>query len=200
MKPQWWHFYVILAGLSWGTYVPIIFFGGGELGGKPASRIMAILCVGLAYFFIGVVLPLVLFATSLQKWSDVSITGNGLVFSALAGAAGAIGAICVVFATKSAIGEARDAGLPANTYKVYIAPLIFGLAPVINVLVSMIWHPKPGSWMHFGFETPGWKLVVGIVLVGLGAALVLFAKEEKEAGASKPTPAVTNTAEDGPKP
>ena len=33
-----WLCYVALAGLSWGTYVPIIFYGGNELGGKPGSR------------------------------------------------------------------------------------------------------------------------------------------------------------------
>src|SRR5205814_7233924 len=62
---------------------------------------------------------------------------------------------------------------------VYIAPLIFGLAPVINVLVSMVWHPKAGEPFNFGLEIPGWKLWLGIVLVGAGAALVLFSKEER---------------------
>lgn len=195
MKLQAWQFYVLLAGLSWGTYVPIIFFGGSELGGKPSSRIMAILCVGLAYFVLGVVLPLILFATGLQSWKDVNLSGNGLFFSSLAGAAGAIGAMCVVFATKSAIGAANAEGVPPSTYKVFIAPLIFGLAPVINVLVSIIWHPKPGNWANFGFEMPGWKLIVGIVLVGLGAALVLFSKEEAEAK-HKPAPAAAKPAED----
>ncbi len=195
IKLQEWHFYVLLAGLSWGTYVPIIFFGGSELGGKPASRIMAILCVGLAYFVIGVLLPLILFATGTQKWSDVHLTANGLVFSALAGAAGAIGAICVVFATKSAIGAAQSEGLPPSTYKVFIAPLIFGLAPVINVMVSMVWHPKAGHWANFHLEMPGWKLLVGIVFVGVGAALVLLAKEEKEAKAARTPPVVVQTVE-----
>src|SRR5262249_2478012 len=152
-----WHFYVLLAGLSWGVYVPIIFFGGSELGGKSGSRIMAILCVGLAYFVVAVLLPILLFATGLQKWSEVNVNGNGLVFSALAGLAGAVGAICVVFATKAAIGAAAEDGVPPSTYKVFIAPLIFGLAPVINVLVSMLWHPKPGNWLSFEFELPGWK-------------------------------------------
>ncbi len=200
MKFQEWQFYVLLAGLSWGVYVPVIFFGGGELGGKASSRFTAILCVGVAYFLIGVLLPLILFATGLQKWSDVTPNVNGLIFSGLAGVAGAVGAICVVFATTSAVGEAKAAGLPPSTYKVYIAPLIFGLAPVINVLVSMVWHPQPGkTWMNFDFEMPGWKLVVGIVLVGLGAALVLLSKEEKESGAPPvPTPAAVKPAE-GPK-
>src|SRR5262249_4193238 len=55
-----WLVYVALAGLAWGTYVPIIFYGGSELGGKASSRFMAILCVGAAYFIIGVLLPLLL--------------------------------------------------------------------------------------------------------------------------------------------
>jgi hypothetical protein len=194
MKNEW-LMYALLAGLSWGTYVPIIFFGGSELGGKPASRILAILCVGMAYFVIGVLLPILLFATGQQKWSDVNLSSSGLIFSSLAGVAGAVGAICVVFASKAAIGAARAEGLPPATFKAYIAPIIFGLAPIINVLVAMVWHPKTGNWFHFGFEMPGWKLIVGIVLVGAGAALVLFSKEEAEAQKSKPQAAKVMPAE-----
>jgi hypothetical protein len=174
-----WLLYVACAGLAWGTYVPIIFYGGSELGGKPNARLMAILCVGGAYFVIGVLLPLVLFLTGQQTWPGMKTTG--LVFSSLAGVAGAVGAICVVFASKSAVGAALEAKLPPATYRIYIAPLIFGLAPVINVLVSSIWHPKPGDPMHFELELPGWKLWLGIIMVGLGAALVLYSKEESEA-------------------
>jgi hypothetical protein len=104
-----------------------------------------------------------------------------LVFSGLAGVAGAIGALCVVFASKSAIDAAKAANLPPGTFRLYIAPLIFGMAPVINTLVSLVWHPKPGSPFHFGLEDlPSWKLWLGIVLVGAGAFLVLYSKEESE--------------------
>jgi hypothetical protein len=185
--------YVALAGLAWGTYVPIIFYGGSELtvvepGKPPASpsgRFMAILCVGAAYFVIGVLLPLLMFATGWLgvRWSDVNLGPTGLTFASLAGVAGAVGAICVIFATSAAVAAGRSLTPPSPAaFKVYIAPLIFGLAPVINVLVSIFWHPKPGDAFHFGIEElPGWKLWVGIVLVGLGAALVLFSKEEAEA-------------------
>jgi protein-S-isoprenylcysteine O-methyltransferase Ste14 len=91
-----------------------------------------------------------------------------------------VGAICVIFATKSAIGAAVAEKLPPATFRIYIAPLIFGLAPVINVLVSTVWHPQAGQPFHFKLEVPGWKLWVGILLVGVGAALVLFSKEEAE--------------------
>src|SRR5271163_4014903 len=58
----WW-VYVILAGLAWGTYVPIIFYGGTELTTKPGTiggRLASILCVGAAYFILGVVIPVIL--------------------------------------------------------------------------------------------------------------------------------------------
>ena len=113
-----WLVYVGLAGLSWGTYVPLIFYGGSELGGRPNARLMAILCVGLAYFLIGVVFPLALFLTGQYAWPEMK--ANGLLFSGLAGAAGALGAICVIFATQ----YAKAAAGGADTYRVFIAPLI----------------------------------------------------------------------------
>jgi hypothetical protein len=191
-----WLVYVTLAGLSWGLYVPLIFYGGSELGGRTNARLMAILCVGVAYFVIAVVYPLALFISGQEQWPDLKTTG--LVFAALAGVAGAAGAICVIFATVSAVGSAKAAGLPIETYKVFIAPLIFGLAPVINTIVSTVWHPRPGEPFHFGWSSPNWKLWVGIVLVGVGAFLVLFSKEEaeatKHAAAKQPTPSITAAA------
>src|SRR5262249_39770229 len=83
------------------------------------------------------------------------------------------------------MGAAREAGLPRDTYKVFIAPLIFGLAPVINVVVSMFWHPKPGEPWHFGLKNVHWLLWVGILLVGAGAALVLYSKELTESEEAK---------------
>jgi FtsH-binding integral membrane protein len=189
-----WLVYVGLAGLAWGTYVPLISYGGSELGGKPNARLMAILCVGIAYFLIGVLFPLVMFFTGQQEWPAVK--GTGLTFSGLAGVAGAVGALCVIYATSSA----RDSGM--SNARLYIAPLIFGLAPVINTVVSTFWHPKPGEAFHFTATLPGWKLWVGILLVGAGAALVLFSKEEAEEAGKQalkhpPVAAVSPTSPQG---
>jgi len=186
-----WYGYVILAGLAWGTYVPIIFYGGSELGGKPNARLMAILCVGIAYFVLAVLFPLFLFISGQEQWPTLKTTG--LVFSGLAGVGGAVGAIRVVFASKAAIDAARSEGLAdLATYRVFIAPLIFGIAPVINTLLSTVWHPKPGDPFNFGFEMPSWKLFLGIAFVAIGAFLVLYSKEEAEAkkGGPKPPPAI----------
>jgi hypothetical protein len=195
----WWG-YVILAGLAWGTYVPIIFYGGSELGGKANARLMAILCVGIAYFVLAVLVPLILFMTKFEEWPTLKTTG--LVFSGLAGVAGALGAICVVFASSAAVKQATAEHVNPATYRVYIAPLIFGLAPVINTLLSSVWHPKGGDPWHFHVELPGWKLFVGILLVAVGTFLVLMSKEEaesKKAQAPKPAPAVPAPA-DNPNP
>jgi hypothetical protein len=190
-----WLLFVALAGLSWGTYVPIIFYGGSELTTRPGElggRLMSILCVGIAYFVLGVLIPLGLFLSGQHAWPDLKTTG--IVFSSLAGIAGAVGAICVIFASKAAVDAAKAAGVPPGTYRVYIAPLIFGLAPVINTLISLVWHPKPGNPWHFGFDVPDWKLLVGIVFVGAGAFLVLLSKEQAEAAKAKPAAKPTTAA------
>jgi hypothetical protein len=147
---------------------------------------MAIFCVGVAYFVIGVVFPLAMFLTGYYPWPEMRT--NGLVFSGLAGVAGAIGAICVIFATQAARSAAVEAD-PArpDALKVFIAPLIFGLAPVINVVVSIFWHPEKGNAFHFGFATPHWLLWVGIILVSIGAGLVLYSKELSEAASPPPS-------------
>jgi hypothetical protein len=192
MRFPWWA-YVILAGLAWGTYVPIIFYGGSELGGKSGSRLMAILCVGVAYFVLAVLFPLGLFVTGQEQWPELKTTG--LVFSGLAGMAGAVGAICVVFASKAAMDagiEIRKTNPEFNvaSFRLLIAPCIFGLAPIINTLLSTVWHPKPGEPFHFGFDLPSWKLLAGIALVAVGIFLVLYSKEQaeemKKANAPKP--------------
>ncbi len=221
----WW-VYVLVAGLAWGTYVPIIFYGGTELTTKPGTiggRLASILCVGVAYFVIAVVIPLILMGLREDAKPDWKL--NGLIFSGLAGVAGAVGAICVIFASKAAVDtakgefETREAALVARiaaetqpdaksaleqelddfraskgkylaSYRILIAPLIFALAPLINTLLSLVWHPKPGSPWHFNFEMPSWHLPVGIVLVALGTFLVLYSKEAGEAKrATTPKPA-----------
>jgi len=215
-----WYGYVILAGLAWGTYVPLIFFGGQML--SPADpkaiggRLASILCVGVAYFLLAVVVPLALMA--LRDDAQVKWQSTGLVFSGLAGMMGAVGAICVIFASKAATDTARtDFGATVTTmqqtidaepdtakkaelttelvafkgeqkgyiakYRIYIAPLIFCLAPLINTLLSLVWHPDKdtGRWAEFHLEAPNsWHLPVGILMVAAGTFLVLYSKEAGE--------------------
>jgi drug/metabolite transporter (DMT)-like permease len=173
MESKIWLFFVALAGLCWGTYVPLIAQGGKELKNSYAS----FLCVGIAYFLIAILFPLTVFWL---RGSWPAFNATGVTFASLAGVAGALGALCVVFASIEFKGDRR-----------FIGPLIFGTAPVINTLVSLIWHPTSQSSLNFHLpeEAPGWKLYAGIILAGLGAALVLYSKEETEAAKTLP-PAV----------
>ena len=57
-------------------------------GNKPGigGRLMAILCVGIAYFVIAVVFPLVMFLSGQSEWPEMRV--HGLTFAGLAGVAG----------------------------------------------------------------------------------------------------------------
>lgn len=185
MDSKLWLMYSILAGLCWGTYVPLVQQGIGGLRSPYGS----FLCVGIAYFLIAVLAPIGLMMT-VEKWPD-SWNAYGITFATLAGVAGALGALCVIYANKNVAQSPHD--------KLYIAPIIFGLAPILNTLISLMWHPNPRTadpW-HFGLEhLPSWKLYLGIVLTGIGAALVLYSKEEAEGSRTAPPaqPAVSQQA------
>jgi hypothetical protein len=82
-----------------------------------------------------------------------NFSAGGVTFASIGGALGAIGAVCIIWAF-------RNGGLPH-----YVMPLVFGGAPLINVLVSM--------WIHPPKTPPNPLLYVGYVLAAGGAFLVL---------------------------
>lgn len=147
MKP--WMFYVLCTILCWGAYVPTIHHGQQALGGRNTA-LRAFLFVGLAYFLIG---GLVLAYLYVSKTEPLQFTGGGAAVSTIAGVLGALGALGIVFAIK-------NGGLP-----LYVAPLVFAGAPIVNTLVSMIWT-RPA-------KPPGAMFYVGLGLAAAGAALVL---------------------------
>jgi drug/metabolite transporter (DMT)-like permease len=179
-----WLFYAVLAGLCWGTYVPLVSHGIRGLQSPYGS----FLCVGMAYFLIAIVVPIGLL-TTVERAPNWTVTG--ITFATLAGVAGALGALCVIFANKNVQAD--------PSLKLYIAPIIFALAPVLNTVVSLLWHPSPAGIFHIGLEElPGWKFYLGILLTGAGAALVLYSKEESEGhkGPAPTPPVIQQTAAD----
>ncbi len=163
-KSRVWMFFVALAGLCWGVYVPLITVGGLDL----PSPFVAFLCVGAAYFLLAVLIPTGILAARGRRpnWN-----GRGITLATLAGVAGAVGALCVVFATVVYGGP-----------KLYVAPVIFALAPVINTIASLFWHPDEGALTLGAPREPvHWMLYPGVVLAGLGAGLVLYAQALGEA-------------------
>ena len=142
-----WLIFVLGAVLAWGSYVPLMHYGQTLLKG---GALRAFLCVGLAYFLTAVLVPLGLMGAKVEPWE---FTKGGVTFAFIAGCAGAAGALCIIMALK-------HGGTP-----LYVAPLVFAGAPIVNVIVSMAWH-KPKSAPEIWFY-------LGLVLAAVGAALVL---------------------------
>ncbi|MGB7220709.1 MAG: hypothetical protein WBD07_18060 [Vicinamibacterales bacterium] len=142
-----WVIFVAGAVLSWGAYGAFLYLGQTQLG----NPLKALLCVGVAYFLIGVILPVI----ALSSQGQLSgFSTNGLITATVAGALGAIGAGCIIWAF-------RAGGLPT-----YVMPLVFGGAPVVNVLIAAIIHPPKAAINPL--------LYVGFLLTSIGAAMVLY--------------------------
>jgi hypothetical protein len=150
-----WLVFVVGAALSWGCYVPTLHEGQSRIGeGKPsAGALRAFLCVGIAYFLTAVLVPLGLLGAKLEEFK---FNAGGMTFATFAGVLGAAGALCIILSIKAG-------GKP-----LYVAPLVFAGAPIVNVLISMAWH-KPHTSPSIGFY-------VGILLAAVGAGLVLWNK------------------------
>ena len=144
-----WVIFVAGTVLSWGAYGALLFEGQIRLG----NPLKALLCVGVAYFLIGVLVPL---AGLTSQGALSGFSTAGLVTATIAGALGAIGAACIIWAFKAG-------GSP-----VYVMPLVFGGAPIVNVLLAMMIHPPKSA------SSP--MLYVGFLLASIGAAMVLYFK------------------------
>lgn len=146
--------------LAWGMYGPVLHWGQHAMsttGGMASLR--PFVCVGLAYFGIGVAVPTVLLKL---RGEAGDWTAKGILFSLAGGALGAIGALGIVLAFK--LG-----GKP-----VYVMPLVFGGAPVVNAFLTIYLAGK--------MKEIGSIFIAGMIMVLLGATTVLVAKP------SPPTP------------
>jgi hypothetical protein len=86
-----WILFALGAALSWGLYGPALHRGQVELG----NPMRALLCVGVAYFLIGVLVPVITLSSQGQL-SGFSMKGS--VGATVAGALGAAGAVCIILA------------------------------------------------------------------------------------------------------
>ncbi|MFM7242785.1 MAG: hypothetical protein ACKO40_01240 [Planctomycetaceae bacterium] len=139
-----------LTAACWGMYGPVLHVGREHMH----SPLRPFVCVGVAYFVIAVVVPLVLLA----RGEKGAWTTKGVIWSLLAGAAGALGALGVILAL-------HFGGKP-----IYVMPLVFGGAPVINTLLS--------AAMNRAFDQLKAPFLAGLLLVITGAVTVLVFKPQ----------------------
>ena len=138
---------IALTAFCWGVYGPVLHFGREAMH----SNLRPFMCVGLAYFVIAVIVPLALLARGGERggW-----TSKGVLWSLLAGTAGALGALGTILAL--ACG-----GKPFT-----VMPVVFGCAPVINTLTTLALAHTPTTAISPWF-------LAGLLVVAAGAATVL---------------------------
>ena len=160
--------------LAWGLYGPVLHWGQAGMstvGGY--ARLRPFVCVGLAYFAIGVVVPAVLLKL---KGEQGDWTAKGIIFSLAGGALGAIGALGIIMAF-------NFGGKP-----VFVMPLVFGGAPVVNSFLTI--------YMAKRMKEIGPVFIAGLVMVLLGAVTVLINKPKPPKPEAKTEVAATAEAEE----
>lgn len=163
---------VALTIFCWGAYGSVLHKGQHDLGG---NRLKPLICVGLAYFVIAIILPTVLLAMQGKLAGDWSKLG--IFWSLAAGAAGAFGALGIVLA------------LTAGGKPTYVMPLVFGGAPIINVVVAMYFAKIPWRDVNPVFYA-------GLIMVGAGAVTVLVFQPRKAPASAPGHVAAEKSAED----
>ena len=157
---------IALAVTCWGVYGPTIHEGQRLMG---SSRLKPLICVGVAYLVVAIIVPVVVLAS--QGALRGEWTYRGVSWSLTAGAVGAFGAVGIILAMAHG-GNA-----------IYVMPLVFGGAPVVNTLFTMYWSKayKEGVSPIF---------YAGLILVVVGAATVLVFAPKAHRG-EREKPAVT---------
>ncbi len=145
-----------LTALCWGAYGPVLHFGREAMH----SSLRPFVCVGAAYFVIAVLVPLLLLARGGERGAW---TAKGTLWSLLAGSAGALGALGVILA------------LGFGGKPIYVMPLVFGGAPVVNTLLS--------AALGRAFNQLKAPFLAGLILVILGAVTVLVFKPQPSVAA-----------------
>ena len=81
--------FILMTALCWGAYGPVLHKGQQVMGG---SRMRPFLCVGLAYFVVAVIFPLMI-QPAFKPEPGTWFTFGGWFWSLLGGSVGALGAL-----------------------------------------------------------------------------------------------------------
>src|SRR5436190_2033659 len=154
-----WLFFALLTVVSWGVYGVMLDQGQMGMADKDNGRYMAFLYVGIAYFLVAILGPIVMLKLQGGRLDFLRYPAKGLWWSLIAGVFGAIGAFGVLLAF-----GAR--GTPS-----VVMSIVFAGAPVVNAVYSLWLHPPAGG---LGSIRP--QFFLGILLAALGGCLVTFYK------------------------
>ncbi len=167
-----WYWFVLCTVLCWGTYITTLHKGQQAFAEPTKAALRAFVCVGAAYIFVTLAILAYLMTTRDAPGSEPMIfTPRGVMISFAAGILGATGALGIIFALKSG-------GHPLS-----VAPLVFAGAPIMNTIFAML--------LYGNVSKPDPRFFIGIVLAGVGAAMVLRYKPSPKPHAPATTVAAT---------
>lgn len=152
-----WLAFALIAVVAWGLYGILLHSGQAGMADPVNGRYKAFLFVGVAYFFTAILAPVVWLAA--RGGTSWSFPATGMLWSLLAGVAGAAGAFGVLLAF-----GAR--GTPP-----VVMSIVFAGAPVVNAVVALLLQPPAGGW-----RAVRWPFFAGILLAALGGCLVTLYK------------------------
>ena len=151
--------------LCWGVYSVLLHMGSVAMADpaiKPpdltGNRMKAFLLVGVAYFLVAIVAPLIVMRMRGTAWTFPTA---GWSWSLVAGLAGAVGAFFLLMALSSG----RDMMESKYVLPLIVPAIVFAGAPIVNTLVSTT---KEGNWGYVN-----WKFIAGIALAAGGTAMVM---------------------------
>lgn len=165
-----WISYALATVFFWGIYGVLIHTGRGFMpmsnpGETANAGIKAFLWVGVAYFVVAIVGPLVVLK---MRGASMNFTASGVTWSFIAGVAGALGALYLVLSLGAAAAPvAKGGGGFGAAAAAAVMPIVFGLAPIVNTVTAMIKSPPEG-----GMKAIDVKFYLGCVLAAVGAFLV----------------------------
>jgi hypothetical protein len=142
-----WLVFALGAVLSWGIYGAMLARGHAQLG----NPLKALLFVGVAYFLVAILIPVAMLSSQGELGG---FNSTGVWSATIAGTLGALGAVCIIWAF-------RAGGTPQ-----YVMPIVFGGAPIVNVLFAMTVSPPKNP--------PSALWYVGLLFAAVGAGMVLY--------------------------
>ena len=147
-----WLAFALLTVFTWGVYGIFLHTGQVNMQDPVNGRYKAFLFVGLAYFLVAVIAPLLMLVLTGANWK---YPVSGMSWSLIAGIVGAVGAFGVLLAF-------ANKGNPS-----VVMTIVFAGAPVVSALVALALNPPAGGWGTIPIQF--W---IGLVLAVVGGGLV----------------------------
>ena len=167
-----WLSYAVMTVFFWGVYGVLLHLGRSFMPGVTPpgpegahAGLKAFLLVCVAYGIIG----FVAYGLLKGRGSDMGFGSSGITWSLIAGLAGAAGAFTLVLALGAAATPVITGGGGFGALAaVAVMPIVFGGAPIVNAIVTILKSPPEG-----GVKAISYWFYIGMVLAITGVVVVV---------------------------